>query len=221
LETYRLRLLDRIAIAIVVPLLYLLGWTLRTREAGRLDWSLRAPREHALWSLWHETLLPGTWFFRRLDVHVMISASRDGELIARITQHLGYTPVRGSTSKGALGATRKLVASLREGKRTAITPDGPRGPRRRAQPGMIGVARLTGRPIVALGIAVDRAWRLGSWDRFVIPKPFARVCYAYGEPICVPREGGSDAEHLARIQGEMERVTALAESAVARDQRAR
>jgi lysophospholipid acyltransferase (LPLAT)-like uncharacterized protein len=129
--------------------------------------------------------------------------------------------VRGSTSKGALGATRKLVASLREGKRTAITPDGPRGPRRRAQPGMIGVARLTGRPIVALGIAVDRAWRLGSWDRFVIPKPFARVCYAYGEPIYVPREGGSDAEHLARIQGEMERVTALAESAVARDQRVR
>ena len=221
METHRPRLLERIAVALAVPLLYLLCCTLREREIGRLDWSMRTSRENALWSLWHETLLLGVWFFRRRDVHVMISASRDGELIARITQRLGYTPVRGSTSKGALGATRRLVASLRAGRRTAITPDGPRGPRRRAQPGMIGVARITGRPVVAIGIAVERAWRLGSWDRFVIPKPFSRVCYAYGEPIYVPREGGSDADHLALVQRDMERITELAESAFARDQRAR
>jgi lysophospholipid acyltransferase (LPLAT)-like uncharacterized protein len=221
METHRPRLLDRILIALAIPLLYALGWTLRTRELGGLEWSLRSSRESALWSLWHETLLLGVWLYRRRDIHVMISASRDGERIARITERLGYTPVRGSTSKGALAATRRLVACLRESKLTAITPDGPRGPRRRAQPGMIGVARLTGRPLVAIGIAVERAWRLPSWDRFVIPKPFSRVHYAYGEPIYVPRKGGSDAEHLARVQREMDRVTELAEAAFSRDQRLR
>jgi len=220
METHRPRLLERIAIAVAVPLLYVLGLTLRTREVGPTGWSMRTSRENALWSLWHETLLLGTWFYRRIDVHVMISASRDGELIARITQHLGYTPVRGSTSKGSLGATRKLVASLRAGERTAITPDGPRGPRRRAQAGVVAVSRLSGRPFVAIGIGVERCWRMRSWDRFAVPKPFSRVCFAYGDPIFVPREGGSDAEFLAQMQREMDRVTALAEESAGADQRA-
>jgi lysophospholipid acyltransferase (LPLAT)-like uncharacterized protein len=142
---------------------------------------------------------------------VMISASRDGELIARVTERLGYVPVRGSTSKGALAATRKLVARLRAGVRGAITPDGPRGPRRRAQPGLVGVARLSGRPVVAIGVGVQRCWRLPSWDRFAIPKPFSRVQVVYSEPIEVPREGGRDEDWLARIQDEMDRVTRIAE----------
>jgi lysophospholipid acyltransferase (LPLAT)-like uncharacterized protein len=220
METHRPRLLDRIAIAIAIPVLYVLGLTLRTREIGPTEWSLRTSRENALWSLWHETLLLGTWFYRRHNVHVMISASRDGELIARITQHLGYTPVRGSTSKGSLAATRKLVASLRAGERTAITPDGPRGPRRRTQPGVVAVSRLSGRPFVAIGIGVERCWRMRSWDRFAIPKPFSRVHFAYGDPIWVPREGGSDADYLASMQREMDRVTEIAETSARADQRA-
>ena len=215
--TYRPRLLERIVIALTVPLLYALGWTLRERAIGCTEWSMRSSRDRALWSLWHETLLLGVWFYRRRRIHVMISASRDGELIARITQHLGYEPVRGSTSKGSLGATRRLVAALRADERTAITPDGPRGPRRRTQPGLVAVARLSGRPVVAIGIGVERCWRLRSWDRFAIPKPFSRVSYAYSEPIFVPREGGSDADYLAQIQREMDRMTEVAEASV-RDQ---
>jgi lysophospholipid acyltransferase (LPLAT)-like uncharacterized protein len=212
METHRPRLLERCVIALTVPLLYALGWTLRTREIGSTTWSMRSSRENALWPLWHETLLLGIWFYRRIGIRVMISASRDGERIARITQHLGYVPVRGSTSKGSLAATRKLVAGLREGRRTAITPDGPRGPRRRAQPGVVAIARLSGRPVVAIGIGVERCWRLSSWDRFAIPKPFSRVHYAYSDPIQVPREGGSDADYLAQIQREMDRMTELAEA---------
>ena len=128
-------------------------------------------------------------------------------------------PVRGSTSKGALGATRKLVASLRSGERTAITPDGPRGPRRRAQAGVVAVSRLSGRPFVALGIGIAPCWRLRSWDRFAIPKPFARVHFAYGDPIFVPREGGSDLDYLAQMQREMDRVTELAEASAQRPAR--
>ena len=212
METVRPRLLERLLLPLVIALIYAFGWTLRTRELGCTEWSLHSARENALWSLWHETLLLGIWFYRRLGVRVMISASRDGERIARITQQLGYVPVRGSTSKGSLAATRRLVASLRAGELTAITPDGPRGPRRRAQPGVVAVARLSGRPIVAIGIGVARCWRLRSWDRFAIPMPFARVCYAYGDPIWVPREGGSDSDYLAQIQRELDRVTELAES---------
>lgn len=212
METHRPRLLERLVIAVTIPLIYALGWTLRTRELGCTAWSLRTASESALWSLWHETLLLGTWLYRRRNIHVMISTSRDGERIARITRYLGYAPVRGSTSKGSLAATRKLVASLRAGALAAITPDGPRGPRRRAQPGLVAVARLSGRPIVAIGIGVARCWRLRSWDRFAIPKPFARVHFVYGDPIRVPREGGSDADFLAQIQREMDRVTEIAEA---------
>jgi lysophospholipid acyltransferase (LPLAT)-like uncharacterized protein len=213
METHRLPFYERVAIALVVLLLHAVGWTLREREIGSVEWSMRSSREKALWSLWHETLLLGIWFYRWRNIHVMISASRDGERIAQVTQHLGYAPVRGSTSKGALGATRRLVAALRAGERTTITPDGPRGPRRHAQPGLVAVARLAGRPVVAIGIGVERCWRLRSWDRFAIPKPFSRVCYAYSEPISIPREGGSDAEYLAQIQREMDRMTEIAESA--------
>lgn len=214
METTRLPVYERIALALAARLFYGLGWTLREREIGHTEWSMRSSRANALWSLWHETLLLGVWFYRRRRVHAMISASRDGERIAQATRHLGYEPVRGSTSKGALGATRRLVAALRAGERAVLTPDGPRGPRRQAQPGLVAAARLSGRPVVAIGIGVGRCWRLNSWDRFAIPKPFARVCYAYGEPIWVPREGGSDAEHLARIQREMDRMTEVAEAAV-------
>ena len=82
------------------------------------------------------------------------------------------------------------------------------------------MSRLSGRPFVAIGIGVERCWRMRSWDRFAIPKPFSRVCFAYGDPIFVPREGGSDAEFLAQMQREMDRVTALAEEAAGADQRA-
>jgi lysophospholipid acyltransferase (LPLAT)-like uncharacterized protein len=81
---------------------------------------------------------------------------------------------------------------------------------------VVAAARLSGRPVVAIGIGAERCWRLRSWDRFAIPKPFSRVSYAYGEPIWVPREGGTDAEHLARIQHEMDRMTELAEAPYAR-----
>jgi lysophospholipid acyltransferase (LPLAT)-like uncharacterized protein len=104
------------------------------------------------------------------------------------------------------------VVSLRGGEFAAITPDGPRGPRRSAQPGVVAVARLSGRPIVAIGIGIARCWRLPIWDRFAIPQPFTRVHYAYGDPIWVPREGGSDADYLAQIQREMDRVTEIAET---------
>jgi hypothetical protein len=141
----------------------------------------------------------------------MISASRDGELISRIGKFFGYTPVRGSTSKGALEATRRLVSFLKAGKRCAITPDGPRGPRRVIQTGAVTVARLAGCPVVPFAFEAERCWRLKSWDRFIIPKPFSRAVFVYGNPIRIPRKGGEDSKYAGQIQKELDRVTGVAE----------
>jgi len=149
---------------------------------------------------------------RGLTVGWLISPSVDGELAAMMVRRFGAAVIRGSSTHTGARALRDYYQALvKDNVSPVITPDGPRGPRRCAQPGAVAVARLSGRPIVAIGIAPERCWRLSSWDGFAIPKPFSRVNYAYGDPIWVPREGGSDADYLAQIQRELDRVTELAE----------
>ncbi len=209
-ETHKATLTDWLIILIATPLIHLLGLTLRIREEGESQWGPRARQTAApLWALWHETILMSVWYHRDQDVHVMISSSRDGELISRIARFFGYIPVRGSSSKGGREAMGELIGHLKEGKRCAITPDGPRGPRREIKPGVLNVARMTGCPVVPFAFAAEKAWRLRSWDRFIIPKPFSRAIFVYGEPIRVPRHGKLD--QLKKIQTELDRVTAIAE----------
>jgi hypothetical protein len=212
METHRLSRFERLLVALAIPLVHLLGLSLRIRDLGRPEWGPRGV-ENVLWALWHETILMSIWYHRHRDVHVMISASRDGELVSRLARGFGFTPLRGSTSRRSLHATREMIARLRAGRRCGITPDGPRGPRRQAQIGVVAVARLTGRPVVPFAFEAERCWRMKSWDRFIVPKPFSRAVFVYGDPILVPRRGGSDADFLAQIQRELDRVTAIAEAA--------
>src|SRR5262249_28146081 len=123
-------------------------------------------RERFLYLFWHETLLFATQF--RTRVHVLISQHADGELITQVCRHLRIGVVRGSTTRGGAGGLWDL---LKVAKRThlAITPDGPKGPRRRVQPGAIFLASHTGLPIVPLGVGFAQAWRAQTWDRFAIP----------------------------------------------------
>ncbi len=114
----------------------------------------------------------------------------------------GYETVRGSTSRGGGAALRGLVKAARSGRSLAITPDGPRGPRQRLQPGVITAAQMTGLPIIPLAGGASRAWWPGSWDRFCIPKPFARVRVLYGEPRYVARD--ATAAELRRHAEELE-----------------
>lgn len=209
---------ERFLVALGVPLVDLLGRTLAIREAGRVEWGPRARQAEApIWALWHETILLSIWHHRFQDVHVLISKSRDGELVARLAAKFGYTALRGSTTRGGAEGARALVASLRAGKRCAITPDGPRGPRRRVQPGVAAVARLSGAPVVPFGFAARRAWRLSSWDRFLVPQPFTCCAFVYGEPLRLGRRGGDDEVFRARVQAELERTTEEAERIVGRD----
>ncbi len=210
--TYKLSFLDWLIVLIATPLIHLLGLTLRIKAEGRADLGPRGKQtEPPLWCLWHETILMSVWYHRDQDVHVMISASRDGELISTIGRFFGYTAVRGSSSRGGQEATREMVEYSKAGKRCAITPDGPRGPRREMKPGAVNIARLTGCPVVPYGFGAEHCWRLRSWDRFIIPKPFSRAVFVYGEPIRIPKEGGDDKKFVERIQKEMDRVTEAAE----------
>ena len=212
MKTYSLKFTDWLILVVAAPLIYLLGLTLRIREVGRGDLGPRGKQDEApLWALWHETILMSVWYHRRQKVRVMISASRDGELISAIARLFGYVPVRGSSSKGGKEAAAEMVDNLKEGKRSAITPDGPRGPRRQLKLGVVTIARLSGRPVVPFTFEAEKCWRLKSWDRFIIPKPFSRAVFVYGEPIRIPAEGGEDKAYLALIQAEMDRVQNIAE----------
>lgn len=162
-----------------------------------------------LYALWHGRLLPLTYYHRHRGVGAVISMSADGEYIAHVVRGWGFDPVRGSTSRGGSEALRDVVRRVRGGQSIAITPDGPRGPRQKLQPGVIRAAQLAGVPILPVTAGCSRAWWPGGWDRFCIPKPFSRVRVVYGEAIRVPRDL-SDAEFRAlamELEREMNALT--------------
>ena len=169
-----------------VLLVRVLGWTWRVRISHDADVRrLRAEGKPIVFMLWHGQLLPLLYRHRNERVVVLISEHGDGEIIARIATRLGYETVRGSTSRGAARALLGLARVVEEGRDLAITPDGPRGPAKSLAPGAAIIAHRTGAPLVAAAVSVSSAWHLKSWDQFVIPKPFARLHFAYSGAITV------------------------------------
>jgi lysophospholipid acyltransferase (LPLAT)-like uncharacterized protein len=213
MQTYKLSNLERLSTILATPLIRLLGMTLHIRQEGRAD--LGFPKDKAtpvLYTLWHETLLMGMWRHRGRGIRVLISQSRDGELVAGVAGSFGYVPVRGSSTRGGAEGARHMAMGLKKGFSGAITPDGPRGPRRQLHEGVLAIARLSDRMVLPVAFCAERQWRLKSWDQFIIPRPFSRAVFVYGEPIPVPRRGGDDVKCLKRIQNEMDRVTEEAEA---------
>jgi lysophospholipid acyltransferase (LPLAT)-like uncharacterized protein len=178
-------------VAIGAPFVRLLGATWRVRVTGRdaLDAIRREKRAYVL-SCWHGELLAAVWAHRGQGMAPLISEHRDGEIIARICERLGYGTVRGSSTRGGARALLGLVRTLEQGTDVAVTPDGPRGPAERYAPGALVAAKKAHAPIVAIRVRASRAWRLRSWDRFLIPKPFARVVLAYSAPTYVSTDDG-------------------------------
>ncbi len=184
------------------PLLWLLARTWRMREVGGEHVRrLRTDRKPFIFTLWHGQLLACTWAQRGKGLSVMISEHRDGEIIARIVERWGYRTVRGSTSRGAGRALLGMVRELEAGGEFAITPDGPRGPAGVAQGGVLLASQRSGAAIVPMRTDCARAWHLGNWDRFMIPKPFAEVTITYGEPWVASGTSEADAEALAARMG--------------------
>ena len=140
---------------------------------------------------WHEALLPLLWHHRNQNLSTVVSDSPDGQHIADLAQTLGYRSVRGSSSKGATRVLLAAARELRDGYSVGFSPDGPRGPRRIMKPGALLAGQRAKASILPVHATADRAWRLNSWDKFLIPKPFARVAISYGQPFTVgPGEQG-------------------------------
>lgn len=166
-----------------------LGRTLRwvTEGLEHYDGVVAAGRQPII-ALWHGRILTGVWALRRWGIVAITSENFDGEWVARVIQRFGYGTARGSTSRGGRRALRQLVRDMAAGHAAGFTVDGPRGPARRAQPGAVWLAMMTGNPILPVHFEADRNWTLRSWDRTQVPKPFSRVALVLGSPIVVPRD---------------------------------
>jgi lysophospholipid acyltransferase (LPLAT)-like uncharacterized protein len=151
---------------------------------------------------WHKDFLFALDYFRRRKIVVMVSRSKDGELVARALHRLGYRTVRGSSSAGGREALAELTDLVREGWGSAIIADGPRGPARRAKIGCVLAARSTGAPIISFGCHADPNIMARSWDRTMIPKPFAQITVAFGKPIYVPP--GADRAECESIRDQVD-----------------
>jgi lysophospholipid acyltransferase (LPLAT)-like uncharacterized protein len=141
-----------------------------------------------IFAFWHQRLLMMLFLPHAGRVGMMVSRHRDGEFIARAVKLFGVESIRGSTTRGGLSALRGMVRFYRTGGNLAITPDGPQGPRHVVQMGAVELARQTGAPILPVTYSASRKKVFGSWDHFILPLPFSRVVYLWGEPLWVPRE---------------------------------
>jgi lysophospholipid acyltransferase (LPLAT)-like uncharacterized protein len=164
-----------------------LGATWRVDQSGiaAFDAAIAGGRR-CIFAAWHTRLLPLVWTHRGRGIVMLVSRHRDGELITRVIERFGFATSRGSSTRGGEEGVMDLLRWAEEGRLLGITPDGPRGPAGRLKPGLIYLASRSGLPIVPVAAAGRSAWRLRSWDRFRVPRPFTRVVVAYGDPIVVP-----------------------------------
>ena len=162
-----------------------------------------------IFAIWHNRLLmlPRVFdpCFPTRQSYGLISASRDGDLIARFIERSGYGTIRGSSSRKGVIALRQLVDTLASGGNVLVTPDGPRGPVYQASQGIVFVAQKSGAPVVPIHLEYSSCWRLKSWDRFVVPRPFSTLRAIFGAPLTILPTGSPqqfEAERL-RLQNSM------------------
>jgi len=192
-------------------------WTTIRGETAERMWDEGRP---FILSFWHGRLLMMPYCWRRSEpIHMLVSLHRDGQLIARMSSHLGVSAVDGSSSKGGVKALRTLLKLLNSGACVGLTPDGPRGPRMRAQGGIVSMARLAGVPILPATYSIKRGRILESWDRFLVALPFSRGVIVWGDPLDVPRDADADTLENARhtLETRMNAITEEADRWVGRD----
>lgn len=171
------------------------------------------PGPRYIYALWHENLLLPCGTLAHPDIAALISKHADGQILSALIEAIGMGVVLGSTNRGGIEAVRGLVTGTVGRRHLVVTPDGPRGPRRVVQPGIIYIASRTGMQIVPIGIGYCSPWRAKSWDRFAVPKPCTRARMILGAPLDVPaglKAAGLEG-HRQIVQAEIDRLTAAAE----------
>jgi lysophospholipid acyltransferase (LPLAT)-like uncharacterized protein len=180
------RIVIRAADLAFYTLIRVIGRTIRFETEGleRLE-TIKTAGKKPIYAFWHDRIFASAWYFRRRGIAVLTSQSKDGEYIARFIQRLGYGAIRGSSTRGGVGALVEMIRAMRNGTPTAFTVDGPKGPRYEAKPGPILLAKKTGNPIVPFAVECARFWTIGSWDKLQVPKPFTRAKLIIERPIYV------------------------------------
>jgi lysophospholipid acyltransferase (LPLAT)-like uncharacterized protein len=164
---------------------------------------LKAENKPSIVCFWHGRmlLLPCSWR-SKMPFKMLMSLHRDGRMIAQVIDHFGQGAIVGSTSRGGASALRAILRALGDGTVIGFTPDGPRGPRMRASSGIVVAAKLAQVPIMPVTYGAKRRRMLGSWDRFIVPRPFNRCALVWGDPIHVPADADADALERARLEVE-------------------
>lgn len=184
-----------------------LGWTTRihwfkTPEAEEME----KAGKNFIFAVWHNQQMFLLYPFRGRKICSLISLSDDGEYIARVLPRFGMKAVRGSTTRGGARALIKLMNIAEAGYCPMLTPDGPRGPIYRVQPGILFLAKKTGLPIVPVGTALSHKFKVGSWDKMRIPLPFGSTALTYGKMIYVSEHSDMDAA-AAELKAELDKAT--------------
>jgi lysophospholipid acyltransferase (LPLAT)-like uncharacterized protein len=146
----------------------------------------------AIGAFWHGRLLMMPVVYRGKKLSFLVSPHRDGQVIGKALKHFGFHPILGSTTRKGFSGFKNMIRGLKNGSDVVVVPDGPRGPHQKAQIGLIELSRLTGRPIVPLTFSASRKILLNSWDRFLLPYPFSRGIFIWGEPIYIDKNGDRD-----------------------------
>ena len=187
---------------------------LRTVHVGRVYpercW---ARGERIIVAFWHGRLLMMPFVYPGKPGAILISQHRDGEYIGRIATRLGFEVIRGSATRGGMRALKQIIRAIKGRLNLVITPDGPQGPRAKVKSGIIEMARLTGAPVVPVSFSTSRRRFLKSWDAFLVPVPFSRAVYIWGEPIYVPRTATKDevAKHQEALEERLNLLTIKAD----------
>jgi len=168
---------------VLIFLLDCIGRSLRIKSVGYERYQNTA--EPLIFCTWHGRLFVGTRFLKGRGLTAMVSQSRDGDVISRLLLRWGYQPIRGSTGREGVKVLVEAIRSLKEGASMAITPDGPRGPARVVQDGLLAMAQKSGAAIVPTSSSAQWRINVSSWDRFLVPLPFSRGVMVFGEPIFV------------------------------------
>ena len=176
-----------------------LGATWRFTVSDAPEYTAALARgERFVYAFWHSVMLPLAVLHRHEGIAVLVSRHRDGELITRVIERLGFVAARGSSTRGGEAGVRGMLAWAGRDRQLAVTPDGPRGPAEQVKPGALYLAERTGRRMVPIGVAAHPTRALRSWDRFRVPWPFARVMITHGAPF---DPAGSTSAATADIQG--------------------
>ena len=196
----------------------LIGRSLRWKVIGRENCdAARKVGKSFIVTFWHCEIFPAIWYWRKRGMVVMVSENFDGEYTARIIKKHGYQVARGSSSRGASRVLVEMIRALRKGWEGAVTPDGPRGARHVAKPGVVLLAKATGAAILCFHIVPEHRWVLSkSWDKTEVPRPFSRTAIFVAPPIVVPADADEEeqARKLEEVQATLDQLTREGEARI-------